>query len=151
MKLDWLGREASDSQTRKTFRNVLIVFVTYLILSNTFSVSNATIYEIDEKGEIQVDPPPKPSTSLLIINKIVYISFAIYALIIMLRTRRTVRERYQIPEVYCPNGMEDLFCSVFCGSCAVAQMARHTADYGHERSLCCSTTGLPNFNPVMIV
>jgi len=150
MKLDWLGVEASDEGRRNTFRNVVILLLTYFILSNIFSIPDPT-FEKSEDGSFVVTSPP-PSPVLVAINNVINIGFSAYTIIAVMRTRRVIRERYQIPEEQCP-GWEDLCCAFFCGCCTVAQMARHTADYKKEKAACCTINGLKRTEdrPVIIV
>ena len=89
-----------------------------------------------------------PSTTLLL-------SFGIPVLLVdamvvclfyflLIKTRKIVRENYGIPEgKQCP-GNEDALVSIFCTSCTVSQMGRHTADYTTYRGHCCTQTGLPD-------
>lgn len=58
-------------------------------------------------------------------------------------TRSFLREKYMIREERCLD-LEDLCCAVTCLPCAVAQMARHTANYNTYEAVCCSKTGLPD-------
>jgi hypothetical protein len=57
------------------------------------------------------------------------------------RTRRTVRERYQIPEYCYCTGCEDTCCSLWCWCFTTAQMLRHTGEYETYHGVCCSSTG----------
>jgi hypothetical protein len=41
-----------------------------------------------------------------------------------------------------PVGWEDVCCSLWCQVCVVAQMARHTVDYGQKDAVCCNDTGV---------
>jgi Cys-rich protein (TIGR01571 family) len=65
----------------------------------------------------------------------------LYTVIVMIKLRKAVRERYQIPQTHC-QGCEDCCCVVFCSCCTMAQMARQTADYERQRAYCCTDTGL---------
>ena len=76
--------------------------------------------------------------------------FALYFLIALIRTRRSVRDQYSIPSG-CLGCCEDFCCSTFCGCCAVSQMARHTGDYESNNGVCCSDRGLPKSAPLNMV
>jgi Cys-rich protein (TIGR01571 family) len=67
----------------------------------------------------------------------------VYFLCMVVRTRKTVRNEFGIPELRC-NGHEDLCMALFCTCCTIAQMGRHTADYETFQSYCCTDTGLAN-------
>ena len=150
MKLNWLGMEASDDERKNTFRNVIILMISYFILSNVFSVPDPT-FERTEDGKFIITSPP-PSAILVAINNVINIAFSAYTIIVVMRTRKMIRERYRIPEEQC-HGCEDLVCAFWCGCCTVAQMARHTADYKKEKAVCCTTNGLKRSSdhPVIVV
>jgi len=78
--------------------------------------------------------------------ELVYLAFiivvALFWICVASITRRYIRARSAIPETSC-QGCEDFCCPTWCGCCAVAQMARHTADYETYTAKCCSETGLP--------
>ena len=89
-----------------------------------------------------------PSTSLLISCGIpvLLIDAAVVGLFYfsLIKTRKIIRESYEIEEGnQCP-GHEDALVSIFCTSCAVSQMGRHTADFSTYRGHCCTETGLPD-------
>ena len=90
-----------------------------------------------------------PSTSLLISCGIpvLFIDAAVVGLFYfsLIKTRKIIRENYEIPEEenQC-SGHEDALVSIFCTSCAVSQMGRHTADFSTYRGHCCTETGLPD-------
>ena len=65
----------------------------------------------------------------------------IYFLYMVVRTRKTIRREYGIPELRC-HGHEDCCLAVSCTCCTIAQMGRHTADYETYQSYCCTDTGL---------
>mmetsp|Transcript_8050 Transcript_8050/g.9887 ORF Transcript_8050/g.9887 Transcript_8050/m.9887 type:complete len:110 (+) Transcript_8050:1-330(+) len=68
----------------------------------------------------------------------------IYFIVLVAKTRRALREEYQIPHPGCCVGFVDVLTSVFCMSCSLSQMGRHTAEYKTYRAICCSDTGLPS-------
>uniref|UniRef100_A0A7S2JV70 Uncharacterized protein n=1 Tax=Leptocylindrus danicus TaxID=163516 RepID=A0A7S2JV70_9STRA len=74
-------------------------------------------------------------------------AFGIYAFVVLYRTRRAIRQRYAIPQEFC---CEDAVCIACCRCCAVAQYGRHTADYERYRSVCFSTTGVPEQHPSLV-
>jgi Cys-rich protein (TIGR01571 family) len=82
-----------------------------------------------------------PFLSVSLLLDILSIAFAIYVLIIVLKTRSFIRRKYNIPVKTC-GSCEDCCCAFWCGCCTVAQMARHTADFERYPATCCSATGL---------
>eukprot|EP00816_Leptocylindrus_hargravesii_P001722 CAMPEP_0196806844 /NCGR_PEP_ID=MMETSP1362-20130617/6773_1 /TAXON_ID=163516 /ORGANISM="Leptocylindrus danicus, Strain CCMP1856" /LENGTH=311 /DNA_ID=CAMNT_0042180513 /DNA_START=87 /DNA_END=1022 /DNA_ORIENTATION=+ len=74
-------------------------------------------------------------------------AFGIYAFVVFYRTRKAIRRRYAIPQEIC---CEDAVCIACCRCCAVAQYGRHTADYERHRSVCFSTTGVPEQHPPLV-
>jgi hypothetical protein len=65
----------------------------------------------------------------------------LYFLYMVVKTRRTVRHEFDIPELRC-RGHEDCCMALFCSHYAIAQMMRHTADYETYQAYCCTDTGL---------
>lgn len=70
--------------------------------------------------------------------------YVIFFCIVAIRTRTFVRTKYKIPS-RCGE-CEDVCCVLFCYSCSLCQIARHTVDYKNidEEASCCSETGLRN-------
>eukprot|EP00542_Grammatophora_oceanica_P019193 CAMPEP_0194028644 /NCGR_PEP_ID=MMETSP0009_2-20130614/2562_1 /TAXON_ID=210454 /ORGANISM="Grammatophora oceanica, Strain CCMP 410" /LENGTH=299 /DNA_ID=CAMNT_0038668089 /DNA_START=129 /DNA_END=1028 /DNA_ORIENTATION=- len=68
--------------------------------------------------------------------------FGIYIFIMTCRTRRAIRDKYDIPAKCCGacNGCcEDFLCTMCCSCCTVQQMARHTNDYEKYDVGCCTS------------
>jgi Cys-rich protein (TIGR01571 family) len=65
-------------------------------------------------------------------------SIAIYSVV---QLRAAVRAKYGISPGTCGT-CEDVCCVVCCHSCALAQLARQTADYDEEEAHCCTVDGL---------
>ncbi|CAB9499338.1 expressed unknown protein [Seminavis robusta] len=84
---------------------------------------------------------------------IVGLAFLVYMVIILSRTRGSIRRHFQIPAKTfpCADGtLEDACCGFWCGCCSLIQMARHTHNetkYPYEP---CSTSGLPPYAPVVM-
>ena len=74
------------------------------------------------------------------------LGLVIYFWYLVARTRKAMRDEYDIPQMHCKCGCaaEDACMAVFCSACTLSQMGRHTADYTTYRSMCCTDTGLPN-------
>ena len=59
--------------------------------------------------------------------------------IVLTRLRRIVRRAHGISKGF---PCEDFLCSVLCGCCTAAQLARQTANYKEQRAYCCTGTGM---------
>jgi hypothetical protein len=80
---------------------------------------------------------------------ILYFLFSTYMLVVLIRARRHVRQRYSIPERHCA-GCEDCCCAFWLPCCTALQIARHTADYDSHRAAYCTETGLLHTAPQVI-
>jgi len=68
----------------------------------------------------------------------------IYLFILVIRTRMYIRKKYRI-RAGCCGCCEDICCGFFFSCCTIAQMGRHTTNYGTHESYCCTRTGVdPN-------
>mmetsp|Transcript_13155 Transcript_13155/g.23847 ORF Transcript_13155/g.23847 Transcript_13155/m.23847 type:complete len:126 (+) Transcript_13155:102-479(+) len=94
-------------------------------------------------------PVSNPAYVLLYGRDVLSIFIGVFVIVLVTKTRKQIRSRYGIPEQQCV-GCEDCCCSFWCNCCAVAQMARHTADYDTYAGLCCSETGLPPHAPSIV-
>lgn len=137
MELDWCGKPAPESAWRNTFRTILILsIVIYVVLSVLGGVANA-LYPPNEEG-VQENNPISAAQNL------VNLAYFIYIMVIMVRTRGHVREKYGI-EGSC---LGDCCCGYWCSCCVLSQMARQTHDYDAEpveccSGACCTPTGTP--------
>lgn len=75
--------------------------------------------------------------------------YGLFVLVVLIRTRKYIRTKYQIPENSC-QGCEDCCCSFWCGPCTICQIGRHTADYSRYSASCCSETGLDPMAPEVV-
>ncbi|KAL3802328.1 hypothetical protein HJC23_007153 [Cyclotella cryptica] len=137
MRLNWLGDIGYDASTKKTFKVVLALLVSYTVFSMSLEIleGSKSYYEI-----------PAYIAPLKFIGGMLFTIWSVYAL---MRTRENVRAKYSIPEERC-NGCEDLCCSVWCSCCVVAQMARHTGEYETYKGSCCSETGMAAHAPTIV-
>lgn len=67
-------------------------------------------------------------------------------ILMVVRTRRQIRKKYNIPGNCC----HDCCAAVLCNCCTVSQMMRHTADYDTYRAVCCSETGMCAGAPAIV-
>ena len=147
MNMSWLG-ERDSPEAVSTFRKVVYVVVAYYVLSSIFAPAQPQFDE--DKGEL-IRPDVNPLSYL--IYQAVNACFGLYSLIVMVKLRAAVRERYTLPDqTPCGDMLEDICCVCCCGCCTISQLARHTADYEERRAVWCSSTGLPpNRNAVQLV
>ena len=135
LKLTWTANEGgSITKTSSTFRILFwmgIVWLGVRVLLNFLPVML-----VDEQGELD----DTAGAIIFMMNLLVGGVFILF-LVLLCKTRRHIREKYQIPEQQC-HGCEDCCCTYWCSCCTVAQMARHTGDYKEHGARLCSETGL---------
>jgi len=108
---------------------VILVHILYAVPVFIRSPQNVTLYVLSFLPLMTMD-----------------IGLVTYFWYLVARTRKAMRDEYDIPQIHCKCGCgaEDACMAVFCSACTLAQMGRHTADYTTYRSMCCTDTGLPN-------
>lgn len=141
MRLSMFGNPAPEHVYNSTFKNVVILVIVYYIFSCIFACPSVEV-EIGDDDEQEVttivNDCPTWKRSL---GNAVSTAFCIYTLVVMIRVRAAVRDRFGIPTQTCFGFMEDCCCVFWCGCCTVSQLARQTADYDAVGS-CCSPNGL---------
>mmetsp|Transcript_1162 Transcript_1162/g.2318 ORF Transcript_1162/g.2318 Transcript_1162/m.2318 type:complete len:168 (+) Transcript_1162:482-985(+) len=142
LQLNWLGSKDTPINAGNTFRTILILLCAYYTVVAAWSYIFPGAYTNDENGEEIHIPDP---LGTFLINTLQLIFF-VWSLVALTRTRKYLREKYEIPEERC-HGFEDLVCSFCCSMCTVAQMNRHTADYDNYDSMCCTENGLSQNTP----
>jgi len=95
--------------------------------------------------ETPTDSPSKTFIIVILITAVLgalQISFVSFIFIVILatKTRKHIRQKYEIAATCFDGLLEDIFCSCFCSCCSIAQMLRHTANADNVD--CCSPTGL---------
>jgi Cys-rich protein (TIGR01571 family) len=139
------------------FKVIACLFILYLAVDHTLSYVIMP-YNADMNGTYDADgaavPPnyenvPAWAWVALGIQYAVEIAFSVYLLVVLIRTRSFVRQRYSIPEQCC-SGCEDCCCSFWLPCCTTLQIARHTADYDTYHAACCTETGLPHNAPLVV-
>ena len=84
--------------------------------------------------------------SLDVLNQVISAIFWLYIVIILCRTRRWIRRRYNIAG----NACGDCCCALCCTCCVVCQLGRHTAHYEEYPVHCCTDTGLARGAPEIV-
>jgi Cys-rich protein (TIGR01571 family) len=140
MNMNWLATSSNSKEGfQKTFRKILIVLIIFS-LYDAFMAPPLFELNLNEKGELMVSSRNEyPWHQLFYV--LLSLPMSIYGIVIVVKLRAAIREKYGIP-----NGrfgkMEDFFCICFCNCCAMAQMARQTADYDDEPAACCTPNGM---------
>mmetsp|Transcript_34855 Transcript_34855/g.68619 ORF Transcript_34855/g.68619 Transcript_34855/m.68619 type:complete len:422 (+) Transcript_34855:25-1290(+) len=146
MQLDWLGRPISDDKpySGKTFFTVMAVVFSYNFLIGLidYFLPSRTRYHQDF-NHIIIDRNAMAAAIVSGLNLIL----TAYTILILVRTRSTVRRLYSIPESHwsCREGCEDVVFSSFLPFCTAAQLIRHTADHDEDGYWCLSATGVSPF------
>ena len=151
--LDWMANPI-PSVNFAAFKTWMIITVVFVVSSAVSASLQVTVYpSFAEQLEYQrfvfdnpgtaLDPPAGPGWARTIVSILSIISsvLSILMCIVTCRARTLLRERYNIPTESC-GSCEDCCCAYFCAPCTLCQLARHTADYEHHPSTCCSATGL---------
>lgn len=149
LKLTWCANQGGTAaQTNSTFRILLWTTIAFHIIRGVLqSLSGGYSFDISQSGQAQT--MPASFYALTYTNSLLGFFYAIGIIILVCKTRRRIRDRYNIPEQSC-RGCEDCCCAYWCTCCTVAQMARHTADYDTYAARCCSETGLPHSAPSIV-
>mmetsp|Transcript_12757 Transcript_12757/g.18758 ORF Transcript_12757/g.18758 Transcript_12757/m.18758 type:complete len:264 (-) Transcript_12757:204-995(-) len=141
VRLTWLGEPGSVNQVARTFKIVSLLFITVLLLDQILALIIISIYP-----EMIQDPDnavaPIGAIIMQFFRETLQVLFAVYLLVTTCRTRKVVREQFNIPEKKC-KGCEDCCCAFWCQCCVTMQMMRQTADYAAVDATCCTETGLP--------
>jgi len=140
LRLTWLGNEGTLSQAQSPFKIMLGITIFY----------QAANLLLAFKAPLAVDENGMPVYGSLFVGRYIFgLSFSLFLVILVCKTRTHIRSKYNIPEQSC-NGCEDCCCAYWCGCCTIAQMARHTADYETYAGICCSDTGMPHHAPSIV-
>jgi Cys-rich protein (TIGR01571 family) len=143
MRLSWSGDPDGYRPLGLSPFKIMVILTMFYFVVSIFVHAVFRSYTTAKYGE---RPPPIPGWVLLLIGfrSLVGLGIFLYGLIVRIRTRAYIRNKYAIPEMYC-TGCDDCCMSFCCCCCTTAQMLRHTADYDANNASCCSETGLwPN-------
>ena len=143
MKLNW---HADDGEaflcSKGPFGVMLVITVVYFVISQILTLLDTTPVTYQQSGDVEYSP-------IYIVRYILALSLGIFSIVLIAKTRKRIRDMYNIPETQC-SGCEDCCCAYWCGCCTIAQMARHTADYEMYAGQCCTNTGLSSNAPEML-
>ena len=165
MSRNWIGGAGNPPATSNTFMMVCIIFIVYCVLwiilysvmVSSATCSTQTVYNgyTDDYYQTTVCTGGSTYSAMSALLSIMNIAFSVYFLVAMCQTRKTIREKYNIPPSSCGD-CDDCCCTFWCSCCAINQMARHTNDYNAYPVECCSgacfnKTGQPAGAPVIVV
>lgn len=134
LRLDWLGLPGPEVATKNTFKVIVALVFSYII----YSVCLDAVYQSGGA-----------SGTVSFLMAVGSISFSLWCIFSMCKTRESLREKFSIPEEHCI-GCEDLCCSIFCNCCAIAQMSRHTGEHETYPGVFFTETGLPSGAPLTV-
>lgn len=147
LKLDLCAEPTTDPQ--RTFPRMLGLVVAYWALTLWLAPERPPSAASDSSGAWNVarDRAGAPSSSWLRIAlyNALFVVFGVYTWWILAKARRAVRRRRAIAAFSatpCDDNHNDACVALWCGCCAVAQLARETAEYDTQPASCCSRTGL---------
>lgn len=132
-QLDWLGNPRSSKyETNHTCMATAVLYVSWIAL-NAF-----IIYLVNDNWRRGQFPEISHLTTIAVLN----VAFILYTIYTVASTRSRLRAQYKIEQQVC-YGCEDVCCAMWCTTCTIAQMGRHTGNFDTYRGVCCSKTGLP--------
>eukprot|EP00584_Thalassiosira_punctigera_P022432 CAMPEP_0172560778 /NCGR_PEP_ID=MMETSP1067-20121228/90157_1 /TAXON_ID=265564 ORGANISM="Thalassiosira punctigera, Strain Tpunct2005C2" /NCGR_SAMPLE_ID=MMETSP1067 /ASSEMBLY_ACC=CAM_ASM_000444 /LENGTH=282 /DNA_ID=CAMNT_0013350649 /DNA_START=203 /DNA_END=1051 /DNA_ORIENTATION=- len=147
LNLTWLGNEGTY-RTTSAFRILFLVTAANLCIDELLNYLADALTDEDDYDEHGY--PASDIAKAFVFGRVaLVVSFTLFTMFVVARTRARVRAKYRIYEQYFI-GCEDCCCSVWCNCCTVAQMARHTADYDTYAAVCCSETGMPLHAPSIV-
>lgn len=156
LKLNMLSAEITSPGGQSAFIKLFIITTAVVILSWVFSIVSSATSDCDGDDDdyyyYDDDERCDPGTTSEIFNalqSIVRIAFFIFIVVLTMKARTYIRNKYNIPEQKC-NGCEDCCCAFWCGPCVTCQMARHTADFHRHGAKCCTSTGLATGVPEVV-
>ncbi len=150
-KLTFLGVPGDYTNT---FRNVLIIGISVYIINSIFQCT-PDYPDFNEDGSFKMDGDEivmVPGDCIdWQVNLTNFLNFAywLYTLICLVRLRKVVRGKYEIPDECC--GKEDVVCACCCPCLTAVQIAHQTADYDSEPAYFFSKTGLSETTEAIVV
>jgi hypothetical protein len=134
-KLNWRGLPAqSDEEVASIFYNIATLTVVYLALNAGLAYG---IYWFWLQGIV--------NTICIFLLIMVNVGFSVRSIVICGNTRWSIRKRNNIPQIF---ELSDYVLSLVYLRLVVAQLGRHTADYGKTNAAIFSGTGLSSKNAI---
>jgi len=152
MQFNWNGSPTDRSVRRALafpliFGIVVVYFVWHDVMLSIRITLDPNHGKDSSDPSYQDIPRPPAFYAWSILYRIWSVAYWVLSTVILIRTRRNVRQRYGIPVVH---DLEDCCCSVWCHCCVAAQMLRHTTDYNVYPSYLCTDSGLPAHVPTVV-
>ena len=157
LKLSWTGLPPTSTKpgaSAGTFAIILGIVCLYYAVR--CALQGVLIYldpvrALDDEDDPEYQALPPASQTYETVTNLIGIWFwlfwAIMAVLLM-RVRRTVREKYAIPTK--AGDAEDCLVASFCPCFAAGQLLRHTTDYNIYPSTCCTERGIPSHAPSIV-
>lgn len=144
INLNWIGERQFGQVYRSmtTFQIVCAIYGFYILFSFMLEVVHPTP-PVGEEKEYKYPP------EIAVLKVLIDISFSLYSLFALMKTRESVRAKFNIPQEHC-NGCEDLACAVFCSCCTAAQISRQVNEFEMYEGRCFSVDGVAKGAPSVV-
>jgi len=158
MGLDFCATPSTRRYGMSPFKFMLLTLIAYICIDQALSLLVmqyfTTEVNYDQNGNPVYqqnggEPIPGWANFVMALRYVIQFCYGIYILIVAIKTRAYIRNKYAIPEQYC-SGCDDCCLVFWCGCCSTSQMLRHTADYRTYNAACCTETGLPATAPAVV-
>ncbi len=148
MQMTWCGVPATTREAyKRTFPILVTLTIAYYVVfmffhcDEDYDIEDYDFKDYDIHTSTKHHDQPACHGWRHSVLGIVQFAWFLYTVVVMIRLRKAVRDRYKIPQRHCP-GCEDCCCVVCCSCCTISQLARQTADYQRHRAYCCTENGL---------
>lgn len=112
MKLNWCGEQKGAQAASKTFLYILILFGGYVIadtvldtLMEKYAPTEEEVYGNDGNQEVAIEYS-SAWWAIYSVRSAMRLAFFLWFLVVTIRTRQTIRNKYEIPTQQC-GGCED--------------------------------------------
>lgn len=126
MRMTWLAKAEPKEKRNSNKYKRMVVFFAIIIIFEAFVAP--PIIQVQANGQ----GVPTISAGSILWREVVYsclsIPMTIYSLLIIIRLRKAVREKYGIATGWLGDRFEDCCCAFWCHCCTIAQIERQTSD-----------------------
>jgi Cys-rich protein (TIGR01571 family) len=148
LNLNWLANPVQGVPPN-TFTTIFSLMAAFLVCDLVLTLAMQAVLPQDNSTNPTGDIPTSFYVFSFLRNSLKF-AFFLYGIIITIKTRYYIRNKYAIRAQDCGESLEDCCCSFWCHGCTICQMARHTADYDTYSARCCSSTGLGPNAPAIV-
>jgi len=134
MGLNPMAKPGTPEETSGIFSKMVAITIIVFVFKTSYN--NAYPIQIDDDGNLI-----QPTGLIPFLYNLFSFAVFVYFIVAVMRTRKFIRNKYEIPEESC-KGCEDLACASCCSCCVIMQMARHTTDYEVHDAACCTPNGI---------